>query len=456
MSAAESDIGVPRSKRSQFLYKFSCGLIGVSALLFFTVFLPAARAFPWSDEWDYLPAVGLKGLSLVRWLFQQHVDHRIPLQKGLHLWLLHLDKYDFRVLLAANYLFAAATAWLGVRIAQLYRGELTIGDLAIPLVALNVGAGFAQWGFGFQFLSSTFFLLVFVALAVAAERQARPDKLAWALTSLLLCALCGLNGLIAATLLTAILCALFGWELWRRMPRRRLLIYSLAAASALECVILWVLWTPSGAARAGTLSVPTTAQFFYGMVASSVVFCPPNQEWWKFALMALLIASGLFWGISAIRKEKLRSISDIALTGAVAATGLLMLAAAVGRSRYQKWVPGLEAHYGYSTLAAPIAAWILVSKRLTHRWRVATGLVLLAVFAYAYQSTWICRWKSVQATGAHIAAVQASIASTRNVKALVESNIADFYFVDDPSVRPKIESGIAILRRKGGYLYRPP
>jgi hypothetical protein len=64
MSAVGSDIGMPRSKRHQLLYKFSCAFIGVSAILFFTVFLPAARPFPWSDEWDYLPAVDLKGLSI--------------------------------------------------------------------------------------------------------------------------------------------------------------------------------------------------------------------------------------------------------------------------------------------------------------------------------------------------------------------------------------------------------
>jgi len=151
----------------------------------------------------------------------------------------------------------------------------------------------------------------------------------------------------------------------------------------------------------------------------------------------------------------LRSTSDIALTGAVAANGFLILVIAVGRSRYQAWVPGLEAHYGYSTLAAPIAAWILVSKRLMRPWRITTGVLLLVVFAYAYQSTWICRWRAVQASAGHIAAVQAGIANARDVKALVETSIADFFFVDDPSVRPKIESGIATLRRKGGYLYRP-
>jgi hypothetical protein len=439
--------------------------IAASAILFFTLFLPASRSFPWSDEWDYLPGVDLKGLSLVRWLFEQHVDHRIPLQKGLHLWLLHLDGYDFRILLATNYLFACATAWLGLRIAQLYRGQLSIGDLAIPLVALNgnIGGGFAQWGFAFQFLSSTFFLLGFVALAVSAERHARPSELALALVSLLFCALCGLNGLIDATVLTSILCAFFGWELWRRSPRRPFMIYSLVAASALEIVTLWVLWTPSEAARAGTFSMWATAKFFYGMVGSSVVICPfyfapfvPNQGRLKFALMALLMVSGLFCGIFAIRREKLRPMCDIALTGAIAATGLSMLAIAVGRSRYQAWVWGLETHYGYSTLAAPVAAWILVSKCLTRRWRVGAGIVMLAVFAYAYQSTWICRWKWVQASAGHLAALQASIASTTDVKGLVKSNIADFYFVDDSSVRPKIESGIATLRRKGGSLYQPP
>ena len=454
MSAVESDIGVPRLKRQEILYKFACAFICISAILFFTVFLPAARSFPFSDEWDYLRAVDLHGTSLVRWLFEQHVDHRIPLQKALHLWLLHRDAYDFRVLFAVNYLFACATAFLGIRIARLYRGQLTIGDLAIPLIALNIGNGFAQWGFGFAFLSSTFFLLGFVALAVSSERNARPAELSLALMSLLLCALCGLNGLIYTTVLSAILCVLFGWELWRRMPRRPFVVYLLVVASALESVTLWALWTPTAQAKTGA-SLSVIAKFFCGMVTSSVVLCPPNQGWWKFALMAPLVVCGLFFGISGIREEKLRSMSDIALTGSVAATGLLMLATAIGRSRYQAWWPGLESHYGYSTLAAPIAAWILLSKRLTRGWRFVTGVVLLVVFAHAYQSTWMCRWKGLQASGGHIAAVQASIASTRDVKALVESNIADFYFVDDPSVRPKVESGIATLRRKGGYLYRP-
>jgi len=59
-----SDIGLPRSKKHQVLYKFSCEFIGVSAMLFFTVFLRAARPFPSSDEWYYLPAVDLKGLPI--------------------------------------------------------------------------------------------------------------------------------------------------------------------------------------------------------------------------------------------------------------------------------------------------------------------------------------------------------------------------------------------------------
>ena len=59
-----SDIGLPRSKRHQVLYEFSCEFIGVSAMLFFTVLLSAGRSFPWSGEWDYVPAVGLTGLSL--------------------------------------------------------------------------------------------------------------------------------------------------------------------------------------------------------------------------------------------------------------------------------------------------------------------------------------------------------------------------------------------------------
>jgi hypothetical protein len=454
MSTVESGIGVPSLKRQEILYKFAYAFICISAILFFTVFLPAARSFPWSDEWYFLPAVDLHGISLVRWLFEPHNDHRIPLEKALLLWLLRRGGYDFRILVAVNYLFACATALLGIRIARLYRGQLTIGDLAIPLIALNIGNGFALWGFGFHFLSSTFFLLGFVALAVSSERNARPAELSLALMSLLLCALCGLNGLIYTTVLSAILCVLFAWELWRRMPRRPFVVYLLVVASALESVTLWALWTPTAASKTGA-SLSVIAKFFCGMVTSSLVLCPPSEGWWKFAFMAPLVVCGLFFGISGIREEKLRSMSDIALTGAVAATGLLMLAIAIGRSRYQAWWPGLESHYGYSTLAAPIAAWVLLSKRLTRGWRFVTGVVLLVVFAHAYQSTWMCRWYGLQWSGGHVAAVQASIASTKDAKALVESNIADFTIVDDPYMRRTIESGIATLRRRGGYLYRP-
>ena len=48
----ESEIGELRLKRQEILYKFACAFICISAILFFTVFLPAARPFPWSDEWD--------------------------------------------------------------------------------------------------------------------------------------------------------------------------------------------------------------------------------------------------------------------------------------------------------------------------------------------------------------------------------------------------------------------
>src|SRR5438552_16203581 len=113
MSAVESDIGVPRLKRQEVLYKFACAFICISAILFFTVFLPAARSFPWSDEWDYLRAVDLHGISLVRWLFEQHVDHRIPLQKALYLWLLHRDAYDYRVMFDVNFSLVCLTDLLG-------------------------------------------------------------------------------------------------------------------------------------------------------------------------------------------------------------------------------------------------------------------------------------------------------------------------------------------------------
>ena len=54
-----------------------------------------------TDEWNYIQAFGTP-TTLLSYLFEQHNDHRIPIQKLLQLSALYVGGFDFRMLVSIN------------------------------------------------------------------------------------------------------------------------------------------------------------------------------------------------------------------------------------------------------------------------------------------------------------------------------------------------------------------
>ena len=162
---------------SRWVRYLGSAVVWLAAIVFFSSVLPSCRIFPYSDEWNYIqPMTSYSNSALLRWLIEQHVDHRIPLQKSLHAVTLRLFGFDFRSLIGLNFLVACLVALLLMKIAREYRGVAAFGDLLIPACLLSFGTGFSLWGFEFQFLSSTFFVTLFLFLTLSSELAAKPSR----------------------------------------------------------------------------------------------------------------------------------------------------------------------------------------------------------------------------------------------------------------------------------------
>src|SRR5690606_23639887 len=109
-------------------------------------------------------------------------------------WLLRASHFDFRILVLLNLCMAAAASALLLLTARNLRGRISPWDAMVPLVIFNPMAGYALWGFHFQFLSSVLFTCVFSWAML--RPTIRGVHLVVGLLSILGCSLCGLNGLL--------------------------------------------------------------------------------------------------------------------------------------------------------------------------------------------------------------------------------------------------------------------
>src|SRR5262249_20857467 len=142
-----------------------------------------------------------------RWLIAPNTDHRIPFMKAMQYTALRLSGFDFRALLALNVAIAAGASMAFVCVARRFRGRSHIGDLIIPMLLLNFGFGFSQWGFSGQFLLAVAASLIFLFLLGEAVNRDSPLLNILAFVSLMICAFTGLNGVILASVISICLLA---------------------------------------------------------------------------------------------------------------------------------------------------------------------------------------------------------------------------------------------------------
>jgi len=414
----------------------------VLALPAFLLAIPADRVFPSSDEWTYVdPAT-----PSLQWLFAQHVDHRIPIQKALQLTVLRLAHFDFRWLVGVNCVLAMLTSAMFIGAARLYRRSAILWDILIPLCMLNLGTGFSNWGFEFQFLSSIMFSAAFLLSVAVYERNERPAYLTGAFTALFLCSWSGLNGVIISTCVSIAMAALIlaGLVRFGVLPKVAL------AITVVTNVALWLTWTPS-AASAGQMNPADLLWFIYGLIKSPLVVYAFVDTGWKFSIMAALVVAGCAGALLRLRNLRELKLSDFAVLAMLGAGGFLIASIAYGRSKLSAWAPGLEMHYGTLAILLIVVAWIALSANADRRMVTAFGFILFALFAKAYYVNYEWRAEYVAASRAEYAATRLELAGTDSPEDITSQHILRYFFADTPGTREQVIRGIPVLRKYERY-----
>lgn len=425
-------------------------LIGTAIVGFFVTILPYSRSFPYSDEWHFIrPLTSYSASEFTSWLFIQHVDHRIPIQKLVYAFSSWLSGFDFRAVVGINYLIACGIAVLMMSVAKKYRGKAVFGDLFIPACALNLGHGALQWGFDFQFLSSAFFVALFLYLVITADRTGRAGFLVAALIALFASAWCGLNGMVLSSFLAMLVVGYFVVERVRKRAKRGISVYAAAVIVLLTNVLMWLNWTPSGASAAGGLSIVGVAKYMYGLSNACLVIYG-RENFWAFGILIMLVLSALFFGIRSSFKDEDRGLSHVTMLGALCATLLLMVSIAAGRSSYMGWVGGADMHYGYLTVLMPITAWIIVSANVGRKAQGIIGLILVSLFAFAYLENSQWRYRNTAETRVQNLLAKQQLATSIDAQSIADKYISDYFFVDDLATRTAVAKGISLLRQHGG------
>jgi hypothetical protein len=412
-------------------------LTAVLCIPFFVWFLPRGCVFPYSDEWHYLAPMTANGGPHVAWLFDQHVDHRIPLQKMIHFLALKAAHFDFRVLIGLNFTVAVAAALLFVAAGRVYRGYGCVGDLFIPLCLLSLGTGFSQWGFDFQFLSSMFFAAMFLFFAVKRWLTA-------SFVSLFLCAWCGLNGMLISTSVSAA-AAVFVVARRERIGARAL---AALAATIITNASLWVAWTPSGASG-GLSSASQIGSFAFHMMNSPLLVYShaPVPTGLKVAFTLLLIALAIAGTVAAVRVVlREQTLSTFLVLALLASGWILILATSYGRAKQTPWVPGLEMHYGTLAILLPIVSWIALSRVAKRMTSTVAGVILVALFARAYWANFTWRMVAAEAAQGPRLEAQLGITSREDPHVVARRFIAQYFFVDNELTREVVANGIETLR----------
>jgi len=421
-------------------------LTAVIALLFYIAVLPHFRPYAWVDDWIYTKPLGFTTLSeWWRWLWQQHVDHRIPIQKLTNFLVLSWTGFDYRWLVAINFAMAIATSILLLEVARRYRGRRSIGDTSIPLILLNFGMGYTQWGFQFQFMSSILSMSIFLFSALIwLQTQKNMPALIGALSLMVAC-LTGMNGVLPAL---GIGIACIAWAIWRHKPTN--IVFLFAAPIGMALVIL-AMWTPFVGSDQSPIKSSELLNYAAGLTTGAFTIFVQHHE----AAARIIIFVLLFLAAASILiriGRKILDDADLLLTAFLGVYLCLLASIAYGRVKVQGgWEYGSAIHYGVLAIFIPILAWVIASKALPKLRAEILGLAVLIVALFVFEVNYQWRaWMIGYCDPLQAKALQ-DLKSNKSIDQIATDNITQFH-VGLSGIK-EVTDGISALRKAGYELY---
>jgi hypothetical protein len=433
------------------LHAAFCGIILAT---YFALILPLSKPFPWTDDWTYVEVLGSSGVDMLRWLGAQHNDHRIPFMKAMQFATLRLSGFDFRSLLVLNAALALCGTLAMFQVARRFRGYSHIGDLIIPMILLNFGFGLFGWGFSAAFLISVAANTIFLfLLGQAVDRDSRVLE-ALSFFFLFVCALTAMNGLVVASIVSAVI---FATGFLRRHPAPSSVVRYASLVILLTCIVLWVSWRPSEAS-VSVFSVPPSqvADWAFQLSKSSFVIRAFSGGWWRSAIVVGLTLTAVAIAFGRIKRDRRHNSVDffrIAVYSSFFGYIALGVSLVAGRSAHSPWHPGLEMHYGYLAAPIPIFAWLIISSSARPALNGMLAVVLLALYGDAFVANARWRLTYVWSAAGHFAEIAQLIRSEAPPASITQKYMLELFYVDAPNQRQRVEADILKLRRYGGPLY---
>lgn len=391
------------------------------------------QVYPFADEWYYVTSVAAQSGVPWAWLWEQHGDHRIPLQKAVQWALLNASDFDFRSLVILNLLVATAIGLITLQVARNLRRCTSVWDAMIPILLFNPMAGYAMWGFHLQFLSSALFACVFAWAVV--RHSIRPWHLAVAILAVIASGLCGLNGLLQAGFMLPL-----AWLRATKTQRGPYLTAALCLASLL-LALLWFSWSRAGAGE--TVPSPSAlGQFFAGLIGASLL--PAWNVYVAAAIIGLAAAAAMLAGLRGGQENPAARVCALLVSTVV----LQLCAVAWGRAQYQGgWQPGLAMHYGAISMLVPILAWLTLASRNRPMATRAVGVLLTLALGAGWVEAEF--WRTTY-TKQHSSSKALAYRDIRDrhmpIPTVLERNAA-LYWSDDAAAKETMSIGIPILRR---------
>jgi hypothetical protein len=353
--------GVPHSRAIGWAIWLLTAIMSVALLVF--VYRHGDNV-PYFDDWLIVPAMTGHEPITPGWLWSQHNEHRMPVQKLLLLGLYRISGSDFR---AGMYYSAAALilmACLLLRTAFKLRGRMVITDAFIPLLLLSLGHyNNLLWSVCAGYLTITLLAVLPICLIVSRPVPEQATALGMAI---LVCAL-PLTGAIGL----AFAAPLAIWMLLSALALRKTApgaAFDLGIGGILSVCLIglyFVGYRGSGIPPAATMGSWLRASVDFlslsmgplGEVGQHYLGGVSVREVWGYAAGGILVLSAALNALGAVwnRREFVRK-SGMALL----ILGSLLLALAIGWGRtHSSWpryvtlgAPGLLAAY-MSTLLSP-------------------------------------------------------------------------------------------------------
>src|SRR5262249_47911469 len=159
---------------------------------------------PRAEDWLPVPPLPGNEPSLIKWLWEQNSEHRLPLPRLAYLGLLKLTGGDFRSGMVFDTLLMAALAGAMILVARRLRGRISYADAFFPIAFLNLGHwDNLIWSWQIQLVLSTLFASVLLLIIVTRGAELALAPAAIAAGCLVALPLCGANGLVLVPALAA-------------------------------------------------------------------------------------------------------------------------------------------------------------------------------------------------------------------------------------------------------------